>query len=196
MPITSSTSLCPAESLSAVSARSEGFLHACATVRSDSDRCSDDERNDVICVAEVKRSRYRVLRACIRSSPLICGRTYPTIDRSSDCLLSASLRIFASTRLTSFTGSRRNTSSGSIPAQSFSPSFALANFVLRMFGVDVPDTLGRPDTLIWEGFLESMGDACRGESVYDARASDPRVGRREEEASPREVRGEAVGEGG
>lgn len=45
---------------------------------------------------------------------------HPTMDRSSDCLLSASVLIRCSTRLISVTGKRRKTSSGSTPAQSTS----------------------------------------------------------------------------
>lgn len=80
--------------------------------------------------------------------------TYPTIARSSDCLLSASLLIFVSTRFTSRTCSRLNTSSGSISAQSSLLSVLLpfASFSLRIrldplalpnaVPVEVPVTLG------------------------------------------------------
>lgn len=53
---------------------------------------------------------------------LPAAQTHPTIDLSSDCLLSASDLIFASTFFTSPTGSLLNTSSGSSPLQSVSPS--------------------------------------------------------------------------
>lgn len=57
--------------------------------------------------------------------------------RSSDCLLSASVLILASTRLTSLTGSRLNTSSGSMPAQS--RSFAGSYFLRALDAVDMEE---------------------------------------------------------
>lgn len=55
---------------------------------------------------------------CCRLASQPHNATHPTMLRSSLCLFKASARILPSTRLTSTTGRRRKTSSGSIPAQS------------------------------------------------------------------------------
>lgn len=62
---------------------------------------------------------------------------HPTMLRSSDCLFSASVLILASTRLTSLTGSRRKTSSGSMPAQS--RSLAGSYFLRALDAVDTEE---------------------------------------------------------
>ncbi len=100
------TSLTPSPSTSGTSTL--GLEQAAPTALREEERRREDECSAVICDAEVRRSRYRV----------------PTMERSSDCLLSASARILASTRLTSCTGRRRNTSSASTAAQSSSFSFS------------------------------------------------------------------------
>lgn len=114
------------------------------------------------------------------------------MDLSSDCLFIASPFILDSTFLTSFTGSRLNTSSGSMPAQSLSPSFACASlFRLALaFGVDVPDEEARSG--ICEALRETKGDDDR---LDGSRAKDPFIIGREGEASEgvfgvREVEGE------
>ena len=70
--------------------------------------------------------------------------TYPTIDRSSDCLFNASARIFASTRFTSPTGNLRNTSSGSTALQSVSPLSVCCGRLRRETGVIVPGVDAAP----------------------------------------------------
>lgn len=115
-------------------ASSVGFAQAPATVRRLVLKRSDDSCKAVICEALVKRSRYRVLRCQLG---LTETEAHPTMLRSSDCLLSASVRILASTRLTSLTGSRRKTSSGSIPAQS--RSFAGSYFLRALDAVDTEE---------------------------------------------------------
>jgi hypothetical protein len=56
----SSASVVSANS-SVVMARSPGLLQAWESVLRDSERRREEERSDVICVADVKRSLYRVL---------------------------------------------------------------------------------------------------------------------------------------
>lgn len=126
---------------------------------SESDSRSEDERSVVICVAEVKRSRYRVLSCCqllVLDSDNSRGRelAHPTMDLSSDCLLSASVRIFCSTLLISAIGKRLNTSSGSTPAQSTSLAETAASLDFlraryrrrRVSGVEGPEDTTEDDS--------------------------------------------------
>ena len=59
--MTSSPSLCPVDSLSALIEISLGIEQALATDFNEVDSRRDDSCNEVICVADVSRSRYRVL---------------------------------------------------------------------------------------------------------------------------------------
>lgn len=100
---------------------------------------------------------------------------YPTIDRSSDCLLSASVLIFCSTLLISDIGNLLNTSSGSTPAQSTSslellPTVLLSDFLRDKYRRRLVSGLDKP-----EETTDSAKVGIRSESV--------RVCRREEEGS-------------
>lgn len=101
-------------------------------------------------------------------------QAHPTMDLSSDCLFMASALIFCSTLLTSATGNRLNTSSGSISAQSISAPMPLESWLSllldrylfrRVSGVDKPD--------------DTMDPSGRGGS----RRESARVPRRDEEGS-------------
>ena len=128
----------------------------------------------MICVADVSRSRYRVLG--YQSTSCKLGLTHPTIERNSDCLFKASTRILLSTFLTSVTGRRLNTSSGSIPAQSVSLSaspFGVPSRRVRRkrrnVGVEVPELDAVTDT-----FRSVAPPGRRTMSLRGAFVRDPR----------------------
>lgn len=64
MLMTSSPSVDSVVSASVVTVRSVGSVHDLATALSEDERWSEESRREVIWVAEVSRSLYRVLRQC------------------------------------------------------------------------------------------------------------------------------------